>query len=716
MRNLLGRLHTRDEAELSRIMTFWRVARSGGTRHMAVGTLYRTMIDIRTIRAAWGWLTPEQQEMVRLLAVVDDARAQPTLAQLAGWLDAPLAATREVAVQLYRIGILAREGDDQPLPVGTEPRVFLPRELALLFRRLLDDIDAGDLSMVPLPALMDRLDDAEIENAAAVWGLKVIPGTRNRDDLGRRLLRQIGTPGGVERVVSKLPADAAKVWRAVLNHPHGSPARLEEIAAASGFAADEPRAIRRWHDALHELETALLVWHTYGANEERLLFIPAEIRSPRPPVPVTLPPLQPVLDPEGEAPPWRFPHALAWDFLTLLRELADPEQLPWLAGGDYPRSRLRRLNHRFWIRGRDQQPPPGYVGCLLALARAEGLLRVDEETDEYQVTPAVRGWRERSFPAQTERLRWWWLASADWIEGQGREEMEIWGADWPTARRNLVAALSDPAVGLEPDTWYTLDSVAARIATHLPGLLGSNFTVATARMHTASDDATARLTTIAELITIEFETMFSWLGLVEIRAAPGQPSVMRLLPEATSSSATGQATPEVALSDGHVPPLVVSASGAIELRDPTPLRVWSLSAFADLEVLGQPSVYRLSAASIRRALAAGFELEHVTAFLTRQGGVPLPEEVLADLATWTTGYRRVRVQPAFILTPDDPASLDTVRDLASNAGWHAMPLESGAILLRRTNKVAAATESDLVELLRAQGFAPLVSPVVSANP
>src|SRR5688572_30014597 len=128
MRNLLGRLHTRDEAELSRIMAFWRVTRSGGTRHMAVGTLYRTMIDIRSIRAAWGWLTPGQQEMVRLLAVVDDARAQPTLAQLAGWLDAPLAATREVAIQLYRIGILAREGDDQPLPVGTEPRVFLPRE------------------------------------------------------------------------------------------------------------------------------------------------------------------------------------------------------------------------------------------------------------------------------------------------------------------------------------------------------------------------------------------------------------------------------------------------------------------------------------------------------------------------------------------------------------------------------------------------------------
>lgn len=707
MRNLLGRLHARDETELGRIAAFWRVPLSGGNRHLSVGALYRAMTDIRTVRATWELLSPGQQEMVRLLAVVEDARAAPTLPELAGWLELPVAEARELAVQLYRSGILAREGDDQPLPVGAEPKLFLPRELALLFRRLLDDIDAGNMSAVPLPALLERLDDAEIEAATTRWGLKVVPGTRNRDDLGRRLLRQIGTPGGVERVVGKLSSNAVKVWREVLTGADGAPVRLEAVAAAAGLAGDEVRTVQRWRAALDELESALLVWHTYGPESGGWLFIPAEIRSPKPPTPAELPPLRSVLPPDGDAVDWRHPAALAWDFLTLLRELSDPELPPWPATGDQPRGRLRRLNHRFWIRGREQ-PPAGYVDCLLALARAEGVLTADDEANELRVTPAVRGWRERSFPAQTERLRWWWMASAHWIEGATRGEMEIWGVDWPTARRNLVAALIDPAVGLELETWYELDSAAARIAAHLPGMLGTSFTAATARRGAPErDDPAARLATIAEVIGIELETMFAWLGLVEVRATPSQPRSVRLLPAATAV-ANRAGPPAVDLGGGVVPALVVSPTGAIELRDPIPLRVWSLTAFADLEVLGQPSLYRLSAASMRRALAAGFDLGQVTAFLTRQSGAPLPDEVAAQLAVWTTGYRRVRVQPALILTPDDPAAIPPLGDLAKAAGWSVLPLGQDALILRRTSDADAAGEVEMVDLLRANGYAPLV--------
>lgn len=705
MRNLLGRLHARDETELGRIASFWRVPLSGGNRHLSVGALYRAMTDIRTVRATWELLTSGQQEMVRWLALVEDANAAPTLPELAGWLEMPVAEARELAVQLYRSGLLAREGDDQPLPIGAEPRLFLPRELALLFRRLLDDIDAGDMSDVPLPALLERLDDAEIETAATKWGLKVVPGTRNRDDLGRRLLRQIGTPGGVERVVSKLPATAARVWREVLTATDDAPVRLDAVAAASGLAGDEVRAVQRWRAALDELESALLVWHTYGPDNAGRLFIPTEIRSPKPPTPAELPPLRPVLPPDDDVAVWRHPDALAWDFLTLLRELSDPELPPWPVTGDQPRSRLRRLNHRFWLRGREQ-PPAGYVDCLLALARAEGVLTADDEANELRVTPAVRGWRERSFPAQTERLRWWWLASAQWLEGANRGEMEIWGVDWPTARRHLAAALVDPALGLEPDTWYELDSVSNRIAAHLPGLLGTSFTAATARRGAPErDDPSARLATIAEVIGIELETMFAWLGLVEVRATASQPRSLRLLPAANRTS-PGPAAVDV--GGGVVPALVVSSTGAIELRDPIPLRVWSLSAFADLEVLGQPGLYRLSATSMRRALAAGFDLKQVTAFLTRQSGAPLPDEVATQLAVWTTGYRRVRVQPALILTPDDPGAVAPLRELAEAAGWSVLPLEQDSIILRRTTDADAVGEAEMVELLRANGYAPLV--------
>ncbi|MGH2599041.1 MAG: hypothetical protein ACRDJ9_06600, partial [Dehalococcoidia bacterium] len=620
MRNLLGRLHARDDAELTRIAAFWRAPLAGGSRHLAVGALYRAMTDSRTVRSVWDRLTPSQQEMVRLLAVAEDARAAPTLATLAGWLDLPAAKAREVAIQLYRVGMLAREGDDEPLPVGAEPKLFLPRELALLFRRLLDDLDAGDVSRVALAALLERLDDAEIEVAATRWGLKVVPGIRKRDDLGRRLLRQIGTPGGIDRVVDTLSSDAARVWRAVREGGDGSPVRLDDVAAMVGLGGDEVRTVQRWRTALDELESALLVWHSYDADGARWLFVPAEIRAPAPPAPPVLPPLQPILPPATEPAPWCHPDAFAWDLLTLLRELSDPKLPPWPATGDQPRARLRRVNHRFWIRGRDL-PQTGYVECLLALAIAEGLVRIDddEEGNALHVTPAMRGWRERSFPAQTERLRWWWMATAEWIEGQARNEIEIWGADWPSARRNLVAALVDPVIGLELDTWYALDSVTARIAAYLPGLLGASFTAATAKLAPdGADEASSRLATIADVIAIEFVTMCSWLGLVELRADSGLPRSIRVRPEA-QAAASRTSVPVPSVREGEAP-LVVSPAGAIELRDPIPLRVWSLSAFADLELLGQPSIYRLSAASLRRALASGFDLGQVTAFLTRQSG------------------------------------------------------------------------------------------------
>ena len=707
MRNLLGRLHARGDADIRRIATFWQVPVGGGNRHAAVGTLYRAMTDIRTVRDVWERLGPEQQEVVRLLALADDASSAPTLAELAGWLGVPALEARERAVQLYHLGLLAREGDDQPLPIGAEPKLFLPRELALLFRRLLDDIDAGDISTVPLPALMERLDDAEIETAASTWGLKVVPGTRDRDNLGRRLLQLIGTPGAADRVVGALSADAARVWRAVRGAPDGAPVQLDEIVAL-GFAGDDPRTVQRRRAALEELESALLVWHTYGPDGARLLFAPAEIRAPRPPAPAVLPPLRPVLPPDDDPQPEprRHPHALAWDFLTLLREVADPELPPWPATGDQPRSRLRRLNQRFWIRGRDL-PPAGYVDCLLALAQAEGLLQADEEEDELRLTPAVRAWRERSFVAQTERLRWWWMASNAWIEGQARGELEIRGVDWPAARRTLVAALADPTVGLEPGTWYELDSVTARIAAHLPRLLGPSFTAASARLTASEDEQAARLATIAEVIGIELETMFAWLGLVQVAAASTGPRSVRLL----QARSQGDGMPGDA-SGGVVPPISVAPTGAIELRDPTPLRVWSLSAFSDLELLGQPSLYRLSASSLRRALAAGFDLDQVTSFLTRQSGEPLPEEVVAQLAAWTTGYQRVRVQPALLLTPDDPAALAALQNLATAAGWSVVTADETMLVLRRGADTSAMAEAELVEALRAQGYAPLVNPTI----
>ena len=77
---------------------------------------------------------------------------------------------------------------------------IMPRELAHQVRRVQDELAAGDLMQSPLRVLIELLDDAELEAAARIWGLRTLPGVANRRDLSSRLLRVINDPGRVEQV------------------------------------------------------------------------------------------------------------------------------------------------------------------------------------------------------------------------------------------------------------------------------------------------------------------------------------------------------------------------------------------------------------------------------------------------------------------------------------------------------------------------------------
>lgn len=692
MRNLLGRLHARPPGDLASIGTFWLAPPTGGDKHARVAALYRTLTDPRAARSAWERLPADDRTIVRLLALADAADATPTLAELAERLEISETEARERATHLYRVGLLAREGDDDPLPVGAAPRLFLPRELALLFRRVQDEIDAGDLVGTPLRALVELLDDAEIEEAAAAWGARVVPGLRARADLTEQLLRRVGDPDRLAAVVARLRPDAAHLWRRVRDEPEAAPVSLPDAAAAVDLFAADPRHGARLRAALAELESTLLVWHTYRRDGSRWLFVPAEIGRPGPADSTTLPPLAPIAAPAPPDPPWRPPDALAWDLLTLLREIADPDAPPWPAEADPPRPRLRRLNRRLWHRG-DELPPVGYLDLLVALALAENLLQRDGDDAHPILLPTTSGrqWRERSFPEQTERLRRWWFASTEWIEGRARGEVEVWGADWRGARRKLAALLTHPALAVEPGVWYGLDSVATRLAAHDPDFLGGTFTAATARHATGAD---ARAAAITEVVAVELATAFSWFGVVQVADLPGHPRAVR--------RPGADADPPVP-PDG--PPLTVAPGGEIALRIASPLRVWALSAFAEPTDLGPVGRYRLSEAGLGRALAAGFDLDQVTAFLTRQAGTPLPPPVADQLGRWARGYRRVRLRPALLLTPDDPASLADLGRVVADAGFPARPAADGALLV----DLPAGDddpEAAVVALLRAQGYAP----------
>jgi hypothetical protein len=699
MRNLLGRLNARTTEELTRIAAAWQVPLSSGDRLAMVSRLYRALADPRTARDCWDRLPEDERAMVRLLAVSEETAL--TLPELAGHLGVPEEEARQTAVRLYHKAIVAREGDDEPLPVGALPRLFLPRELTLLFRRVQDEIDAGDISATPLRALLSLLDDRELEEAAETWGVRVVPGLRGREDLTRQVLQQVGDAARVTAVAGKRKRDAALIWRRLQDAPDGAPVPLKEAAEAAGLAAGDARQAQRLRDALAELEGSLLVWHTYRPDGSRWLFIPAEVRTPQPARFDDLPALTPALVPPAGELPWRPSSALAWDLLTLLREFS-AEGVPRVHdAADLPRSWRRRLSRALWQRGTDL-PPVGYVEFLAYLARAEGLLRGGPDAGQEPLTldPAIRLWRDRSFPDQMERLRRWWLASQSWIEGVARDDVDVWGAEWVPFRRKLLVHLA----ALADDHWYALEDLAAWLAARDPEMLGATFTVATARrVEPADGDTGRRRAAIAEVVAVTLETAFRWFGLVDV-AESGQRSRLVRLTAAGRALAHAQPFPaDEHSSDGA--PLVVAPNGVIELREPSPLRVWSLSAFADVDRLDRVSTYRLTDDSVARALNAGFEVRQILSFLAAQSGAPVPAEVKQQLEEWTEGFRRVRLRRAVVVTPEDASLVGELSEVIASQGLTARSLDDALVILFPATG-AEDPEARLPAALREAGFTP----------
>lgn len=702
-RNLLGRLNARTPDDLQRIAAFWLVPLPGSDRGRHVGALYRAMTDIRHARSTWERLDRDAQEIVRDLALADSGAL--TIDEIAGITGLSPAETRLAAIRLFQAGMLAREGDNQELPVGALPRLFLPREIGQIFRRVQDEIDAGDLSGSPLRVMLETLDDPELEEAATTWGIRIIPGQRRRADLVARILRQIGSPDRVAQVVAGRSRAATALWQ-VVRAAAPSAVPLEDALQDANLAPPEPVApdyikrSARNQSALSELESSLLVFHTYLRDGSRWLFVPHEIAHPGA-VAATLPlrPLQPV--PADKAPDVAEPEPfmLAWDLLTLLREVAEHGAPVWVPGEPLSRTWQRRLNRRLWLGGNDV-PPRGYLGFLFYLGVAVGVVQASDQplppgTDKDAIRPVVgpgiREWTRLSFGAQNERLKEAWLQSDVWIEGREREEIDVWGADWRGFRRRLLEAIAE----LDADAWFMVDDLAARLAEQDPTMIGTTFTAASARASRGGADE--RTAAIAQIIEVELETALGWFSIVQLGVAPGSGEVVTPVPV--------RDVPNEAAAAG--PSLAIPGEGLVTLRRPAPLHVWSLSAFGDAESLRPHPTYQLRPGSVSRALAAGFDLDQITAYLEGQSGQPLPEPLAAHLRDWTVGYKRVRLRRAVVLDPDSDESIPELREMLTAAGLRVIddltPDGGLIVLLGLSTDAAGQPEDELLAVLRAHG-------------
>lgn len=693
MRNLLGRLNARSAEELSRISVAWQVPVSGSDKLGQVAQLYRALTDPTSARDLWSRLPPDERALITLLLSADES-ARP-LAELAAQLGQPEADVRQIAARLYFKGIVVRIGDDDPLPVGEAPRLFLPREVGILFKRVTDEIAAGDVSHTPIAVLLQSRDDRQIEEAAEHWGVRVIPGLRTREEIMRQLLTNIGDPRRLPAVESRLRREASRIWPLVRDAVDGKPVTLAEVIASEGVVTEDPRQSQRFRDALAELEEKLLVWHTYKPDGSRWLFVPAEIRSPQIHTPaissVDLPAVVPF---DAEVEP-HHPNAVAWDLLTLLRALSPPQDHRIFDFNDAPKAWLRKLNDNLWNRG-VETPLPSYLEFLSDLARVEGVLTGGDPAVEepFQVSPAVRTWRDRTFADQTARLRATWLGSSSWIEGSDRDDIEIEGADWPGFRLKLLAHLAL----VQRNTAYTLEEVSTWLSRHDPDLLGASFDVSSARNpQFPNDDAANRRAAIAEVAGQVIESAFCWFGMADVILRGREPRLVRFRLEQP------EVNPPTSESGAA---LTVSPAGDIALNAPSPLRVWSLTAFADAKSLRPESAFRVTERSISRALQAGFEIRHVESFLTKQSGQPLPPEFLERLHAWSQSVRRIRVARTLRLTADDLEQAEQLGALLEKMKQPNVRVGEEFFVTMENAAEISAGEVELFARLTEAGFSP----------
>lgn len=723
MRNLLGRLHARNMPELVRIADAWGVPLHGESKSDAVSTLYRAMIDPRTMRDLWERLDDSQRDLARYLAAASDTGIAPTLAEIARHLAIAESSAREIALSLYHAGLLAREGDDEPLPVGESPRLLMPREVALSVRRIEDEMAAGNLVQSPLRVLIEFLDDAELEAVARIWGMRILPGVLRRPDLTSRILRLVNDPRGIERVVRGLSRDAGAIWGTVAAAPE--PVALDIASRAAGIGGGDRRNRYRLRQALAELEGALLVWHAYAPDGTRWLFIPPEIRHPGSQDARdshSLPDLEPMETGPGERQAWYSPDAVAWDLLILLRLISGRSALPWLVDEPAPRWLVRLLAQRSWF-GHDGLPD-GYLELLRELGLAEGVLMVDEQARSPRLIagPEARAWRERSFPEQTRRLRQRWLRLSSWTEGEPAGIVEVWGADWRHFRPKLAAALEDPAIGLAIDEWVSLQSLAERMVAHVPAILGPSFRAATARLAgeagAGQTEEEARATALADVIAFELSGPFVWFGMTRISDRAGFPRAVARTALGLSAMSrprrAADADPEANgdLEEGQGQstaeyPLTISERGEIALHQPTPNRVWALSAFTELVDHGPVSHFRLVEEAVVQTLGAGVNESQIVSFLRRASGDRLPAAVQARIATWSRPLQRADIQAAFVVRVESARAASSLLDALQTNGWAVQFLDEQTLLaVARQANVPDAEGLRLQEAIRAAGHLP----------
>jgi len=577
---------------------------------------------------------------LRTLEVLAGLPAPVDLAELAGWFDQPGPVERALD-RLRERGLVW--GEDAALhPVGTVREVLGPypaglgRGLAELYGMVNDIVMAGLLRRLGLP-----------------------PGVQ--PEAGLRAAEHVLT--NLDRLIEQ----ASEPERAILDRLAAGP------PVGTVREADSP--------AFGLLERGLLV-----AVDPRTVELPREVALALRPTPAGSIPAQPPELPLTE----RGTAAVDGTATTAVLETVRLAELLLQSLSDEPANQLRSggvgvRDLRRLARGIDQ--PQSLTALLLEVCAAAGLLASHSiHESAFLPTTEFDSWLEAGTATRWVRLAGAWLGMTRQpsLVGQRDERDKTIAAlsadaerhSAPALRRQLLRLLADLPPGETPGSDA---AVLAQLAWHAPRRAAAHRRAAEAALAEA-----------AQLGLTGYHTIASYTRALLDSAETGA-----IAAEANAADLLAGALPEPVSEFLVQPDLTVVVPGP-----PTPELARELSLTAQLESSGGASVYRVTPASLRRALDVGRTGDDLQRFFATTSRTPVPQALEYLIRDAATQHGRLRVGAATsYLRCDDPVLLDRV---LTEPGLASLGLQRVAptVLLSSTGL------TPVLERLREYGFAP----------
>jgi hypothetical protein len=297
-----------------------------------------------------------------------------------------------------------------------------------------------------------------------------------------------------------------------------------------------------------------------------------------------------------------------------------------------------------------------------------------------------------------------------WIEGEPAGIVEVWGADWRQFRPQLAAALADPDIGLDVDAWVTLQSLTERTVVRFPALLGPSFRAATARLAgeagAGQTEDEARAAALADVVAFELSGPFVWFSWTRISDRPGMPRAVTRSAFGLAKKSQGEIRQEPL--DAEVGrPLTITESGEVALLQPSPNRVWALSAFTELVDLGPVSHFRLSEDAVVQALGSGVHADQIVSFLQRASGDEIPDAVHERITNWSRALQRADIHAAYVIRVESPRAAAFLHTSLQGRAWTVQFLDEKSLLILARHGHPPDDEGiRLQEAVRAAGHLP----------